>query len=104
MSMPISVVTIALSSQLIVAVADSVPVFDIARSCRLDLSAVAGLSDTLPLRACMGDERKARHQLVNQWRKFTASSKAECIPQESIGGTPSYVSLQACLQMNYWAR
>ena len=50
------------------------------------------------------DEKRAQQQLGGQWSKFPASSKAECIPQESIGGTPSYVSLQTCLQMNQWAR
>lgn len=102
--MPISVTMIALSSQLVFGVADGVPTFDIARSCKLDLSAMAGLSDTQSLKACIGDEKRARQQLGSQWSKFTASSKAECIPQESIGGTPSYVSLQTCLQMNSWAR
>lgn len=102
--MPVSITMIALSSQLVVAVADGVPVFDIARSCKLDLSAVAGLSETQSLKACIGDERRARAQLGSQWSKFTAASKAECVPQESIGGTPSYVSLQTCLQMNKWAR
>ena len=102
--MPISVAMIALSSQLVIAVSDGVPVFDIARSCKLDLAATAGLSDTQSIQACMRDEQGARKQLGKQWSKFPAASKAECIPQESIGGTPSYVSLQVCLQMNQWAR
>ena len=102
--MPISVAMIALSSQLVIAVSDGVPVFDIARSCKLDLAATAGLSDTQSIQACMRDEQGARNQLGRQWSKFPAASKAECIPQEAIGGTPSYVSLQVCLQMNQWAR
>jgi hypothetical protein len=102
--MPISVSMIVLSSQLLVTVADGVPVFDIARSCKLDLAATAGLSDVQSQKACINDEKRARQQLGGQWSKFRASSKAECIPQESIGGKPSYVSLQTCLQMNQWAR
>ena len=43
--MPISVSMIALSSQLIVAVSDGVPVFDVTQTCKLDVSATAGLSD-----------------------------------------------------------
>jgi hypothetical protein len=42
--------------------------------------------------------------LGSQWSKFSAASKAECVPQEQIGGTPSYVSLVTCLQMGKWAR
>jgi hypothetical protein len=102
--MPISVSMIVLSSQLVVTVADGVPVFDIARSCKLDLTATTGLTDGQSLKACVNDEKRARQQLGTRWSKFSASSKAECIPQESIGGTPSYVSLQSCLQMNLWAR
>ena len=43
--MPISVSMIILSSQLVVPVADRLPVFDIARSCKLDLAATAGLTN-----------------------------------------------------------
>jgi hypothetical protein len=102
--MPISISMIVLSTQLVVAVADRVPVFDIARSCKLDVAAMTGLSDNQSLKACISDENRARQLLGSQWSKFSASSKAECIPQESIGGTPSYVSLRACLQMNVWVQ
>jgi hypothetical protein len=98
--MPISISMIALSSQLVVTVADGVPAFDIDRSCKLDLAATAGLLDTQSLKACISDEKRAKRLLGSEWPKFSASSKAECIPQESIGGTPSYVSLRTCLQMN----
>ena len=101
--MPISISMIVVSSQLVVAVADRVPTFDIARSCKLDVAAT-GLSVDQSIKSCVNDERKARQQLTSQWSKFSASSKAECIPQESIGGTPSYVSLLTCLQLGQWAR
>jgi hypothetical protein len=102
--MPISVSMIVLSSQLVFTVADGVPVFDITRSCKLDLASTVGLTDTGSQKACVSEEKRARQQLGTQWSKFSASSKAECIPQESIGGTPSYVSLQTCLQMSVWNR
>jgi len=102
--MPISVAMIVVSSQLVIAVADRVPTFDISRSCKLDLAATAGLSIDQSLKSCLGDERRAHQKLAIQWSKFSAPSKAECIPQESIGGTPSYVSLLTCLQMGQWAR
>jgi hypothetical protein len=102
--MPVSIAMIALGSQLVIAVSDRLPVFDVARSCKLDLAATAGLSNTQSIQACIRDEQGARTQLGRQWSTFPASSKAECIPQESVGGTPSYVSLQVCLQMNRWAR
>ena len=80
------------------------PTFDIVRSCKLDLAATAGLSDVQSLKSCVNDETTARKQLGSQWSKFTPSSKKSCVSQESIGGTPSYVSLQTCLQMDIWVK
>jgi hypothetical protein len=102
--MPLSFSMIVLSSQMAVAVADSVPKYDIARNCKLDLAATAGLSADQSLKSCINDEQKARQQLGRQWSKFPAASRASCAGQENIGGTPSYVSLQTCLQMGQWAR
>ena len=102
--MPISFSTIVLGAQRVVPVADGVPKFDITRSCKLDVAATAGLSVDQSVKSCINDERKARRQLGSQWSKFPAPSRASCTSQESIGGTPSYVSLQTCLQMGQWAR
>jgi hypothetical protein len=95
---------IVLGAQRVVPVADGVPKFDITRSCKLDVAAIAGLSVDQSVKSCINDERKARRQLGSQWSKFPAPSRASCTSQESIGGTPSYVSLQTCLQMGQWAR
>jgi hypothetical protein len=91
---------IIVSSQLVVAAADGVPKFDIARSCKLDVAATAGLSVDESVKRCISDEQKARQQLGSQWSKFSAPSRATCSSEESIGGTPSYVSLLTCLQMS----
>ena len=74
--MAISVSMIALSSQLVVAVANGVPVFDVTRTCRLDLAATAGLSNTQSVQACLMDENRAKQKLGSQWSKYPASSKA----------------------------
>lgn len=102
--MPISISMIILSSQLVMPVADGVPKFDIARSCKLDLAATASLSVDQSLKSCINDEQKAKQQLAGRWAKFPAPSRASCVSQESIGDTPSYVSLQTCLQIGQWAR
>lgn len=102
--MPVSFSMIVLYAQLVVAVADRVPNFDITRSCRLDVAATAGLSVDQSMKSCVDDEQKAKRQLAGQWSKFPGPSRASCISQESIGGTPSYVSLLTCLQMGQWAR
>jgi hypothetical protein len=103
-TMPISISMVVVGTHLVVAVADRVPAFDIARSCKLDVAATTGLSVDQSLKNCVNDENRAQRQLVSQWSKFSASSRAQCIPLESIGGTPSYVSLLTCLQMNLWSR
>ena len=102
--MPISIFPIIVSTQLVVAVADRVLAFDIARSCKLDVAATTELSVDQSVKSSESDENKARQQLASRWSKFSASSKAQCIPLESIGGTPSYVSLLTCLQMDLWSR
>jgi hypothetical protein len=97
--MPMSISMILLSSQLIVPIADGVPKFDIARSCKLDVAATAGLAVDQSIKSCMNDEQKAKRQLASQWSKFPAAGRASCISEESIGDTPSYVSLLTCLQL-----
>jgi hypothetical protein len=98
--MPISFSMIILSSQLVITVADTVPKFDIARNCKLDAAATAGLSVDQSAKSCANDEQRAQQQLESQWSGFSASSRARCSSEESIGGTPSYVSLLTCLQMD----
>jgi len=102
--MPISFSMIVLSSQMVVTVADGMPNFDIGRSCKLDVAATTGLSVDQSIKSCVNDEQKAKRQLASQWSKFPAPSRASCVSLESIGGTPSYVSLLTCLQMGQWNR
>jgi hypothetical protein len=102
--MPISFSMIVLTSQMVVTVADGMPNFDIARSCKLDTAATTGLTVDQSMKSCVSDEEKAKQQLAGQWSKFPAPGRASCTSQESVGGTPSYVSLLTCLQMGQWAR
>jgi hypothetical protein len=102
--MPISFSMMVLSSQLVVTVADTVPKYDINRNCKLDVAATSGLSVDQSTKSCISDEQKAKQQLASQWSKFPAPGRANCTSQESIGGTPSYVSLLTCLQLGQWAR
>ncbi len=98
--MPISFSMIVLSSQLVVAVADQVPRFDIARGCKLDDAAMAGVSIDQPLKRCISDEQQAEQQLGSQWSTFPASSRESCVSLEAVGDVPSYVSLLTCLQLS----
>jgi hypothetical protein len=102
--MPISFSMIVLSSHLVVAVADQVPKFDIARSCKLDVAAATGLADSQPVKSCVNDEQKAQQQLESQWSTFPTANRAQCTGMEAIGDTPSYVSLLTCLQLDQIAK
>ena len=62
--MPISISMIVVGADLVVAVGDRVPAFDISRSCKLDLAATAGLSVDQSLKNCVNDENRARQQLM----------------------------------------
>ena len=95
---------IIVSSQLVIAVADQVPKFDIAKSCKLDVAATTGLTANQPVKSCMNDEQQAQQQLATQWSTFPAANKAQCGSIEAIGDTPSYVSLLTCLQMDQIAK
>ena len=80
------------------AIADSVPKYDMARTCRLDHAAASGLAVSESMKNCVRDEKQAFAQLQKQWSKFPAQKRAGCVSQNTIGGTPSYVGLLSCLQ------
>ena len=110
--MLISFSMIVLTSQLVIAVADNVPQFDIARGCKIDSASAfdpaAGMSATI--KRCVDDEQQAKDQLQAQWPNFASSDKATCIT-EAVGlksddssTPPSYVDLLTCLQDQQLAR
>ena len=90
---------LAFGSQLLIAVADRVPVFDTTPGCRAAQEVPSGRFE-----ACMKDEAEARAQLAAQWETFVASDRATCTQNETTGGSPSYVELLTCLQMARDAR
>ena len=82
----------------LLAVADSVPVFDVKKSCQgRDVAAVfAGRnSDTV----CIQSEEEARDQLRKIWGEFSAKDKAGCTLTATTGGIPSYIELLTCLEI-----
>ena len=79
MLIPVSMLFLA--SQLVIAVADDVPQFDIRRGCKIDGSAAidpnVGMSGTI--KRCMDDEQNAKNQLQTQWSGFINSDRAMCM-------------------------
>jgi hypothetical protein len=103
---------IALSAQLVVAVADHPPKFDIARGCKVDSASAfdpnAGMKATI--KRCVDDEQQAKDQLETQWSGFANTDRISCT-SEAVGSgadaqadPPSYVDLLTCIQDAQLAR
>ena len=105
MLIPISMI---LASQLLIAVADEVPKFDIARGCKVDSNAVfdpsRGMSGTI--KRCTDDEQKARDQLQTKWSGYVNSDRTMCVASTTAAPSnpPSYVDLLTCLEDQELAR
>jgi hypothetical protein len=106
MLVPVSVMILA--SQLIVAVSDDVPNFNIARGCKVDSVAAfdlnAGLNETI--KRCVDDEQHAKAQLQSQWSGFINSDRTMCLASTTNDPEtpPSYVDFLTCLQDQQLAR
>jgi len=89
-----ALVALAFGSQLLMTVAENVPVFDSAPSCR-----AAAVMTPAGYDGCMNDEKNPRATLQSEWDRFSASERASCAQTTTMGGPPSYVELLTCLQM-----
>jgi hypothetical protein len=106
MIVPVSVMILA--SQLVIAVSDDVPKFNIERGCKVDSTAAfdlnAGLNETI--KRCVSDERQAKDQLAAQWSEFAGADRKMCggMAADDSAIPPSYVELLTCLQGQQLAR
>jgi hypothetical protein len=82
----------------LLAVADSVPVFDVKKICQAPAieAAFAGRNEN----TCIQSEEAAHDQLKKGWGEFSAKDKVGCVATAKIGGLPSYADLLTCLEMN----
>jgi hypothetical protein len=82
----------------LLAVADSLPVFDVKKSCQgREIEEVfAGRNSE----TCIQSEEAARDQLKRSWGEFSAKDKVGCVATVTIGGSPSYIELITCLEMD----
>lgn len=78
-------------------VADTVPNFDVAPSCRAatQASAVVNRDEA----ACKKDEDNARAKLQQDWAQYTPAQKNHCVQLATLGGPASYVELVTCLEL-----
>ena len=50
-------------------------------------------------KACLGDETTAQDTLKQNWSKYAAADKSECIGMVTTGGAASYVELLSCVEV-----
>jgi hypothetical protein len=55
-------------------------------------------------KACLADETTAQNTLKQNWSKYSAADKTQCIGMEKTGGPASYVELLSCLEIMRDAR
>lgn len=79
------------------AVQDQVPTFDVAKSCR-EAQDIGGDAERLAYKGCMQDESEARKQLVQNWSRFKAEDRRNCVAQ-GASPMPSYVEILTCIEM-----
>jgi hypothetical protein len=71
----------------------AVPKFDVSATCQR-----AG-STKNAYRSCLDDELRAQKELSHKWLSFNAGARATCSREIQIGGSPSYVELITCLEL-----
>ena len=88
---------IILTASHIVLAADSVPKFDVERTCR-----PASAAAILPGRdssACQRDEQDARSKLEKDWGQYSTTQRSRCTGFAALDRAPSYVELLTCLEI-----
>ncbi len=81
---------------LAMAVSDTLPAFNVEPSCRGGLT---NPGDNLRYQQCLNEENAAKATLAAGWAKYPAPDRANCATLAGMG-TPSYVELLTCLQMD----
>jgi len=92
----IAVVTLILGLSTAIARADSPPKLDVAPTCNRSAQYAIRVGRTKE--ACLADEHAAEGTLAENWSKYNAADKTQCIVTVNRGGPPSYVELLSCIE------
>jgi hypothetical protein len=77
---------------------DQVPQLNITPSCRAAASAAITLNRSVE--SCERSEIEARDKLQQEWGKYTDAQQGHCVRLSSLGGSPSYIELLTCLEID----
>ena len=91
-----SVAALALGMQLMVAVAEGVPTFDLNPTC--SAAPTAGVRPR-SREACMDQELRARDRLAERWNDIPAADRTSCVGSAMAFPSKSYVQLLTCLEL-----
>ena len=100
-----SIVTLGamgIDAQMAPAHADSPPVLKVESSCEAAGRGAVVLGRNKE--ACLADETAAQDTLKQNWSKYVAGDKNECVGMVTTGGPPSYVELLSCIEIYRDAR
>jgi hypothetical protein len=53
---------------------------------------------------CIREEQSAGEELKKMWAQVPGTTRQNCAAEIKIGGSPSYVDLLTCVQMDQWSR
>jgi hypothetical protein len=89
-----------IGSGLLINVADAIPRYDIARTCRAAVAMTSG-SQGRTTENCGAGEEAARKDLEKHWATAPAAERTQCTGTVAVGGAHahSYVELLICLEM-----
>ncbi len=93
----IAVASLLLGLYAAVAVADEPPKLDVTTTC--NAAAQYAISAGQDKDACLGDEHTAENTLAQNWSKYSADDKSQCIGTVKTGGPSSYVELLSCIEV-----
>ena len=95
--MKLAAVFVLVVAQTALAQAAQLPRFNIAATCR-EAQPLTG--DKSVYQSCVSEEISARRKLARTWSTYKPSWQTSCVGEAETAGTPSYVDLLTCLQLD----
>jgi hypothetical protein len=93
----IAAAPLLLGLQVAVALADAPPKLDVTTTC--NAASQYAISAGRNKDACIADEHTAETTLAQNWSKYSADNKSQCIGTVKAGGPSSYVELLSCIEV-----
>jgi hypothetical protein len=89
--------SLLLGLQIATAFAEDPPKLDVAPSC--NGAAQFSVGAARDKESCLEDEHAAESVLAQNWSKYNAKDKTQCVGTVKTGGPASYVELLSCLEV-----